>query len=329
MKISLITPAPPRSRAGNRTTALRWARLLEELGHDVRIDVTYAGEAADLMVALHAWRSADSIERFKASHPCRPLIVALTGTDIYRDLDTHPETTLRSLDLADALVGLHDLVGEAVPARFREKLVVIFQSLAAPARRSPKLRGCFEVLVVGHLREVKDPFRAALAARTLPDASRVRIVHLGRAPTEEWRHRAENEMRANPRYVWRGEVSGASVKRLLARASVLVISSIMEGGANVVSEAIICGTPVLASDIPGSVGLLGRDYAGYFPVGDSAALAHLIQRAEAEPAFLARLREQCSARAPLFEPAREKEAWLSLVTRLEGASLSATAPRLG
>src|SRR5579872_5997292 len=122
MHITLITPANRQSRAGNRTTAARWARLLRALGHRVRVAVTYEDEPADLMIALHAWRSAAAIERFRARHPARPLIVGLGGTDVYHFLATEPATTLRSLDLADALVGLHDLVGDALPPRHRGKL---------------------------------------------------------------------------------------------------------------------------------------------------------------------------------------------------------------
>ena len=93
MKISLITPADKQARAGNRTTAVRWARILEGLGHRVRYELDYGGADADLMVAVHAWRSASSIRRFRAAYPGRPLIVALAGTDIYGFQHSHPETT--------------------------------------------------------------------------------------------------------------------------------------------------------------------------------------------------------------------------------------------
>jgi glycosyltransferase involved in cell wall biosynthesis len=80
----------------------------------------------------------------------------------------------------------------------------------------------------------------------------------------------------------------------------------MEGGAHVVMEAVCRGTPVLASCIPGNVGLLGADYRGYFPPGDAGALATLLERVRDEPAMLADLTAQCAARAPLFDPARER-----------------------
>lgn len=316
MKISLVTPAPKGSRAGNRTTASRWARHLRTLGHRVAVATDWDGAPTDLLIALHAWRSAASAARFRAAHPAGKLIVGLAGTDIYRFIASDPATTLRSLDLADALVGLHDLVADAIPERHRAKLAVIHQSAPPLARRLPRLRDLFEALVIGHLREEKDPLRAAEAARLLPARSRIRIVHLGRAHDEAWAERARAEMAANPRYRWRGEVPGAEVRRALARAPLMVLSSVMEGGANVVSEAVVAGVPVIASAIAGSIGLLGGDYPGYYPVGDTDALARLLARAEQDPAFLAELGRHGAARAPLFAPEHEREGWRRLLAGL-------------
>ena len=265
MNIILITPAPERSRTGNRTTALRWAGILRHLGHRVVVATAYAGEPYDLMIALHAWKSAPAILRFRCLYPERPLVVALTGTDINHDLAADPETTLGSLDRADVLVGLHALVADAIPERYRDKVAVIVQSVPARGQRLPPLKRAFEILVVGHLRAEKDPLRTAHAARRLPPASRIRVVHLGGAPDPDWAARAEAEMRDNPRYRWRGEVSGARVRRHLRRGRLMVLSSLSEGGANVISEAVVAGLPILASFIDGTVGLLGPDHPGYFP----------------------------------------------------------------
>lgn len=303
-------------RAGNRTTAVRWARILGDLGHRVTIAEDYSGEPADLMVALHAWRSASSVARFRERWPGVPVIVALTGTDIYRFQDSDPATTHATMDAADALIGLHDLVGEAIPQRFAGKLHVIYQSMPPPTgKRSPSKRH-FDVCVIGHLREEKDPLRAALAARDLPADSKLRVIHLGAAHSEEWADKARVEMKANPRYRWLGEVPGWRVQREFRKTHLMVLSSIMEGGANVLSEAIVAGVPVIASDIPGSVGLLGADYQGYYPVGDTAALTELLHRAETNPKFLPSLARQIAKKAPLFRPQREVQAWRSLIAEV-------------
>ena len=313
MKISLITPARKQSRTGNRTTAVRWAGVLRGLGHRVRVATTYDDEPADMMIALHAWRSAASVRAFRARYPDRPLIVGMAGTDIYYFQQSDPTQTLGAMAMADRLVGLHDLVAEAIPEAMRGKLRIIYQSVPPFPRRLPPLRDAFEVLVIGHLREEKDPLRAAQAARVLPETSRIRVVHLGMAHDARWAEAANAEMAANSRYQWRGEVPGWAVRRALARAPLMVLSSIMEGGANVVSEALVAGVPILASTIAGSIGLLGGDYPGYFPVGDTAALTALLHRAETDVAFLDTLRRHCATRAPLFAPARERDAWQALL----------------
>jgi len=315
MRIMLITPANRQSRAGNRTTAARWAGLLRDLGHRVQVAVEYRDEPADLMIALHAWRSAVAIERFRARYADRPLVVGLAGTDVYKFLETEPASTLRSLERADALVGLHDRVGDAIPERYRAKLRIIHQS-ARPVVRASSRRAEFAVCVIGHLRAEKDPFRTAEAVRLLPPDSRIRVTHVGRALDDDWARRAEAEMRENLRYRWSGDVPGASVRRLLARADLMVLSSVMEGGANVISEAVVAGVPVIASAIPGSIGLLGADYPGYFPTGDTAALAALLLRAERDADFLATLRRHCAALAPRFTPERERAAWDALLASL-------------
>jgi putative glycosyltransferase (TIGR04348 family) len=323
MRIAIITPARASSRSGNGTTTGRWARILRQLGHEVHVANRYDGATVDLMIALHAWRSADSIRDFRERYPDRPLIVALSGTDIYDYIDRDPAPTLHSLACADRLVALQDLARRRVPAQFRRKVHVIYQSAHPLHRVDRRATGSFDVAVVAHLRKVKDPFRAAKAARRLPAASRIRVVHLGAAETPRWRAMAEAETKANPRYLWRGDRPRADVRRLLARARAMVLSSLSEGGANVISEAVAAGVPVLASRIDGSVGLLGRDYPGYFAVGDTAALARLLRRIETDPEFLMRLRRAAARRAHLFRPAHEKAAWKKLIAEIMPKSRSA------
>jgi len=327
MKIVIITPVRSSSRSGNGTTTARWSRILRELGHKVYVANRYEGASADLMIALHAWRSADSIRRFRELNPDQPLIVALSGTDIYEYIDRDPAPTLHSLACADRLVALQDLARQRVPAQFRRKVRVIHQSASPLRPPGPRAARSFDVAVIGHLREVKDPFRAAEASRRLPASSRIRIVHLGAAETSRWTAVAKAEMKLNSRYVWRGDRPRAEVRRLLGRARAMVLSSVSEGGANVISEAVAAGVPVLASRIDGSVGLLGRDYPGYFPVGDTAVLARLLHRIETSPEFLARLHRAMSRRAHLFRPAREKAAWKKLIGEITPKSRSAQGRR--
>ncbi len=265
-----------------------------------------------MMVALHAWRSAAAIAAFAERYPDRPLIVALTGTDAYRFIHSHPETTLRSIALAHRLVGLHDLIGETVPPAHRSKIRVIYQSARPIPRREPAKRS-FRICVAGHLREEKDPLRPAIAVRNVPADSRLRVEHYGKAHSAEWAQAAEAEMAANPRYHWYGEIAYHRIRQVYARSHVLVLPSRMEGGANVVSEAVVAALPVIASRIPGSVGLLGEDYPGFYPVEDADALRDLLLEAETDTAFYDRLSAACEARRSLFTPERERAGWEHLL----------------
>lgn len=318
MKIIQITPAGKQSKSGNRVTADRWAHLLRNLGHQVETQVDYNDQPADAMIALHAWRSHDAIMEFKARTPKNPLILALTGTDINEFIHSHPKPTLQSIEAADALVCLHDLVPGLVPKAHRNKLTVIYQS--APPLTSPRRpsKRHFDICVIGHLRQEKDPFRTAEAVRDLPKESRIRVIHLGRAHDASWASQARAEMKINPRYVWKGEVPKWQVRREFAKSQLMVISSRNEGGANVVSEALVAGLPVIASDITGNVGLLGEDYAGLYPLEDAGALRELLLHAETEPAFLQRLAEQGRALAPNFTPEEEQRRWAGVIASVSG-----------
>ncbi|WP_211224527.1 selenoneine biosynthesis selenosugar synthase SenB [Marinimicrobium agarilyticum] len=322
--IALITPAAPGSRAGNRATATRWARLLRSRGYRVCLyipdDVPDGIPTPDLILALHAWRSHDALKAWKRAYPKCPVILALTGTDVYRFQYSHPQAVYDSMDKADLLIGLHDCLSENLPQRYMNRLRVVHQSAEPlpPGAPRPGHRR-FEVLVAGHLREEKDSLRAAYAVRDVPSESRLRIVQMGGAHNDKWAQAAREEMAGNPRYRWLGDQPHWRVRQAMSRARLMVISSRMEGGANVVSEACVAGLPVIASDIPGNRGLLGSDYEGYYPVGNTEALRDCLLKAERSPEWLEHLGRQVTARAPLFSPAREAARLAEVVALVMGA----------
>jgi putative glycosyltransferase (TIGR04348 family) len=310
---TIVTPAPAKSRSGNRVTALRWAKRLRELGFRVDVVEEWDGSPCEVLIALHAVRSHPSIARHAESSPGQPRVVALTGTDIYAD--PIAREALSSIEMADRLVVLQPEAVTRLPAAAHAKVRVIRQSATAPATKH-RISGhaALEVVVVAHLRSVKDPLLAADAMARLPASSVVRVVHLGGAPDAAWRDRAERAMTASGgRWLWLGEKSRLETLQILAGADVCALTSVNEGGANVVTEAIACGVPVLSTRIDGSVGILGADHPGYFAAGDAAALADLLGRCERDAAFLQALRARSLDLQPMVAPARERESWRQLV----------------
>jgi putative glycosyltransferase (TIGR04348 family) len=331
--VLLVTPAPLRSYQGNAITAHRWAHLLEELGHQVVVAPSYQGQPCDVLVALHARRSAESIRSFAEQQPGAPIIVALTGTDLYPDLSAtgvDPDVLL----LASRFVVLQHLGLEQLPPRLRQRGRMIVQSaepseaaaqpLRQPARGGaaqplplPCREGDFVVAILAHLRPVKDPLLAARASGLLPSSSKVAVLHLGAALDPNLAEEAEALGKDNPRYRWLGEVPRAEALRLMASSQVLAVTSKHEGGANVVSEAIASSVPVISSRIDGSIGLLGPDYPGYFEPGDAAGLAELLWRLERnQDGILDELRARCQALRSLVDPARERQAWTELLAEV-------------
>lgn len=294
-------------------TAVRWGRILRDLGHRVAITTPEKSGSADLLVALHARRSGDAIASFREKFPERPIVVALTGTDVYRDLPDD-ETAQRSLELASRIVTLQQNAIDVIPAAHRSKARVIHQSARPrPARRSRPKR-TIRLALVGHLREEKDPFRAVEALRLLSGHSRLRILHAGRALDAAMGERARQV--SDERYRWLGELPAWKTRDLIAASHALLLTSVIEGGANVLSEAIVDHVPVLASRIPSSEAILGQRYPGFFAAGDARSLADLLERFDNDDGFRVTLQRQIEQIAPLFDPLLEKKQWSSLLFEL-------------
>ena len=315
MKIAIVSPASSGPRSGNRHTAARWAKFLREAGHRVAVATGWDSGGEDVLIALHARKSYESIERFHAARPGAPLIVVLTGTDLYRDIRSD-RNARRALDLASQLVVLQERGLQELSRRHRAKTRVIYQSADVRSRHAPPAHR-FRVAVIGHLRNEKDPFRATQALARLPQDREFEIIHLGAALTPEMRRSAQSWMKREPRYRWLGSKPHGETMRWLARSHVLVVSSVMEGGANVICEAARIGVPVLASRVRGNIGMLGSGYAGYFRLHDHEALAGLLERAARDSKYYRRLKDTVRARRRLFAPAAEGSGVRSLVRQLD------------
>jgi putative glycosyltransferase (TIGR04348 family) len=321
--IVIVTPALASANNGNWQTAWRWSRLLAGRYRTRIVKDWRAGSDDDAaaMLALHARRSAESIQAWAQAHPGRGLGVVLTGTDLYRDIEDDVPAQ-RSLALAQRLVVLQDQGPQALPVKYRDKTRVIFQSTTTRQKLAKSPRH-LRAVMVGHLREEKSPQTLFEAARLLSSRPDICIDHIGAALDPALGEQARQTAAACPNYRWLGGLDHEATRRRIQRAHLLVQCSRMEGGAHVLMEAVCSGTPVLASRIDGNVGMLGADYEGYFPWGDAAALAELLVRCRDEAqgtrgraSIFSRLQAQCRLRAPLFEPAAERSALLALLQEL-------------
>ncbi len=314
--VLIISPATARENNGNWQTASRWCHFLRHR-YLVSIASGWTANATppDLMIALHARRSADALAVFTQHFPRSPSVLVLTGTDLYRDIAIWPEART-SLDHAKHLVLLQSAGLELLPPSVRAKASVIYQSAPTvhPPARAERRRH-FDVCMIGHLRAEKDPY-TFMRASSLVTAPKVRLLHIGGALESALGQAATATQAVNDNYHWLGHQPHNTARQRLSRSDLMVITSLMEGGANVIIEAVTSGVPVVASDISGNRGMLGNDYAGYFEPGNAAQLAALIDRCATDKSFYAELCLQCKARASLFAPETERASVLDLVDNL-------------
>ena len=305
MRIAIASPALAVAHHGNRATALRWALILRRFGHEVVLEDEDPG--AELLIAIHAEKSAAAARLFRERHPDAPLVVALAGTDLYRP-EGLSQLALETLARATRIVVLHPRAGETLPEHLRAKARVVVQSAEVPRGLAREPRASFatggelRAVCIGHLRAVKDPLLAAEAARLLPAGSRARVFHVGAALDPELAARAEAESHTNPRWRWLGALPRAETWKRLALAHVALSTSRSEGGSNVLSEALAARVPPLVSAVPGNLGILGADWPGAFPAGDARALAELLSRFERDGAFRTDLARRVRGLAELVEP---------------------------
>jgi putative glycosyltransferase (TIGR04348 family) len=316
LRIEIVTPAPPGTLHGNRITALRWNKFLSRLNYKSAITEQWSKKPCDVLIALHGLRSHDSIQGFKKAYPNHPVVLIMTGTDIYRDLKNSTKV-IKSMEMADAIVVLQPDAIQSLPKQFHHKVQVIYQSVKGVTRKSPPKRH-FLASIIGHLRSEKDPFCAAQCLSLLPSNSKIQLVQLGKAMSSEFKKQALSIEKNVMRYQWLGQLSHPRTLQWLSRSHVMIISSIMEGGAHVVSEAIAIGIPVIASDIPGNRGLLGDAYPAYYPIGDSLTLSKLLNKAETDPVFYQKLSRAIALRQKITKPELEQKSIQKLIKSLIG-----------
>lgn len=318
MNLLMTNPSTENLQKGNDVSAQRWLSILQSLGHEVEVTQSYQGKSCDGLIALHAEKSSDSIHQYHQDCPNNPIILVFTGTDLYRDLD-NSESARKSAQIADEIVVLQPKALKKVPEKVLSKTRVIYQSIESVPDKKRKPAGSddeFVVLMVAHLRPVKDPMTLVRATEQLPEESNIHVYFIGGVIDEELYNRLQSYEKNNDRITLLGEKPRYVTLEYILGADVLVVPSRLEGGANVVSEAIACGTPVIASDIPGNRGLLG-DYPGYFDVGDELELKNKLIKVENNSGYYEQLKTKLESQQFKFEREQERSDWKQLFDDLD------------
>jgi glycosyltransferase involved in cell wall biosynthesis len=314
MKVCVASPYPLSDLKGNSVTTARIVTVLNEVGIEARGSHGYDGEPTDILITLHAIKGAPALFDFKKRKPKGKVVILLTGTDIYQGLPKGSKMGEDALREADRIVVRQEAAILRLPEQVRAKTVVIRSSLDPIAVKPSPSQSRFIISVVGHLRPVKRPFLTIETLAQHPEWSDVEVWQIGQALDEEMRKTAEFWAEEDGRYRWFGGVPRMESLALCCKSSLTINSSILEGGANAVLEAMTMGVPVLASRIEGNVGLLGNDYPGYFEEG---RMAKALQAIMDQRVDLDEWNRLLADRLRLFSRERESKSWLELLTELK------------
>ncbi|YCM44811.1 glycosyltransferase [Verrucomicrobiaceae bacterium 227] len=309
----MASPYPLTDLKGNSVTTHRIVEILREQGIEARGCHGFDGQPADILISLHAVKGAQAVVDYREVSPDGKVIVLMTGTDIYQFL---PEGSIegdRALEMADAVVVVFDRAIQSLDVRWREKAVVIPSSLAPVKVVAKPECPPFAISVVGHLRPVKQSFLTIEAVARHPEWKDVEVWQIGESLDEQCTAEAREWEKRDSRYRWFGGLPREESLALCARSSLTVNSSILEGGANAVLEAMTMGVPVLANKIEGNLGLLGDDYPGYF----EGEMDEILSKVITGGVDLLAWKDHSSSRLPQFSREHEAACWLDLFGKLD------------
>ena len=333
MLIYLVSPHVGPSGRGNAVTVERLRAGLEARGVAARVllpeDCPGAGPRPDIVHAFHAGHSGPAALSL-ASELHVPLVVTLTGTDYNEELDepVAAERVRRVLREARAVIGFSQGCAEHVVARLPElvsTLRVIPQApfvqgwTRPPCVRLARRPEAFTVLHLAGIRPVKSNLSAvAPLERLRARLPGLRLVFAGPALDAGYAERLSRRIAGLSWCRYAGELPRASIPGALAEADVVLNTSVSEGMANAVLEAMWWGCPVIAHDVPGNRELVAHEVTGLLYAGE-AALEQCVERLAREPELAVRLASAARARVDeRYSPAAELDAHLELYRRLLG-----------
>jgi len=222
-----------------------------------------------------------------------PVTITARGSDITQ-LPNFPIPRRRiqhAIAQADALISVSAALGDGLVAlgAAREKVHVLRNGIdtamftprdRTAARAQIGVSG--EVLIsVGHLIERKGHDKTIAALALLPDTT---LIILGEGPERAALEAQAQRLGVADRVRLLGSRPHGELAMYYSAADAMVLSSSREGWANVLLESMACGTPVVASNIPGNPEVVQRLEAGLivqYNTAEGIAQAVLALRAAA------------------------------------------------
>jgi len=195
----------------------------------------------------------------------KPLVITARGSDItlFPQYALPRRQILWAARRADAVITVcNALRDEVVGMGIEADRVVSLRNgvdleLFRPTERTPN--PMFTLLAVGHLVPVK---AQDLVIGALPLLPGVRLVLAGDGPDRAKLEALARTLNVSERVTFLGAVPQAQLRSHYGSADALVLSSSREGWANVLLEAMACGTPVVASRVYGTPEVVAAPEAG-------------------------------------------------------------------
>ena len=313
--VLIHSPYPRQRSQGNAVTAKRMVNLLRDSG--LAAALHERGDAplkAKCLIALNGRKGAEEIFKFLQRQPDNPVIALLTGTDVnHPEMEQPDSITRKALELSTAIVSLHDGFAHRIPKHLLEKTEVIYPSVMLPDPLDHSPSKPPKVIIAGNFRAEKNPSLMMKAVREMKE-SPLHFHAYGQGG--DYQRDLERTAAECPHFYFHGVKEHDVLLGEMQAAHVLLNTSTQEGGANAICEAIALGLPVVASRIAGNMGMLGENYAGFFPVEEVTKLIEILGRAAKNHDFYQLLKEQIATRAPLFSHQRETEQWVNLIHRM-------------
>jgi glycosyltransferase involved in cell wall biosynthesis len=190
-----------------------------------------------------------------------------------------------SARVPDATIGVSSSLADHYRTQYRRSIAYIPNGVVAQRPRPASeitsrfglVPGSF-VLFVGRLVPEKAPLLLIRAFRRLRNDDMRLVIVGGSSFTDRYAALLRDLAEGDPRVLMTGYLYGSVLEELYSNAAAFVLPSSLEGLPLTLLEAISFGSPVVVSDIPPHVEIVGEDAPGrhLFPAGNERSLAGML-----------------------------------------------------